>query len=196
MGFWWWSSSETEEVVPKRPSINLADPYAVKRALDEAASEAVLERGYAEDVSSSNVKLLLGVSACAAALVAQFFPWKFPDSWPLLYTCIALYVILNIALQFVGFVKEKNHILFTHPVTGSVTQTGLAISSTLPRFSDLYTLKVESADPKSIAAKPSVSLTKTVTKWFTSDGILAERVFLADVKTLLDEYEGESRKTK
>lgn len=48
---------------------------------------------------------------------------------------------------------------------GSFNSTGLVVSSKLPRFSDMYTLTIASADPKSISANKPVVLTKSVTKW-------------------------------
>lgn len=46
--------------------------------------------------------------------------------------------------------------------------TGLVVSSKLPRFSDLYTLTVASADPESISANKPVEFTKSVTQWSLS----------------------------
>ena len=48
---------------------------------------------------------------------------------------------------------------------GSFSSTGLAVSSKLARFSDMYTLCISSSDPKSIAANSPVEFTKSVTKW-------------------------------
>jgi len=103
--------------------------------------------------------------------------------------------VFNIILQLIGITKEKNAILFTYPLQGSFNSTGLVISSKLPRFSDLYTLTVSSADPKSVSANKPVNLTKSVTKWFTKDGILVEGLFWKDVERLIDDYTGD-RKTK
>lgn len=50
-------------------------------------------------------------------------------------------------------------------IQGSFNSTGLTVSSKLPRFSDMYTLTVASADPKSISANKTVEFTKSVTKW-------------------------------
>ena len=36
----------------------------------------------------------------------------------------------------------------------------------MPRFSDLYTLTIASADPKSISANEPVNSTKSVTQWY------------------------------
>jgi len=49
---------------------------------------------------------------------------------------------------------------------GSFLQTGIAVSSKLPRFSDMYTLRIESIDPKSNAARDPVEMTKSITKWW------------------------------
>ncbi|GBG64854.1 hypothetical protein CBR_g48322 [Chara braunii] len=142
-------ASGGEDVGRVKPKIvNLADPYAVKRQLDDVASED------------------------------------------------HTYVILNLVIQFVSFFKEKNYIVLTHPVERSCTRTGLAVSSKMSRFSDTYTLRIESADPTSKAAYPAVEFTKSVTTWFCSDGIFAEDIFEEDVEDLLEEYESDSRKKK
>ncbi|KAG1334282.1 hypothetical protein COCNU_03G004010 [Cocos nucifera] len=78
---------------------------------------------------------------------------------------------------------------------GSFNSTGLIVSSKLPRFSDMYTLTVASADPKSISANKHVQLTKSVTKWFTKEGVLVEGLFRKHVERLIDDYNGE-RKNK
>lgn len=117
-------------------------------------------------------------------------------SWNGIILDYGKYVIFNVILQYVNLTKEKQYILFTHPFPGSFSGTGLAISSKLPRSSDMYTLRIESADSQHILALPPVELTKSVTKWFTKDGVLAEDIFWDDVESLLDTYENESRKSK
>ncbi|KAI4384523.1 hypothetical protein MLD38_002666 [Melastoma candidum] len=94
------------------------------------------------------------------------------------------------------YTKEKNAILFTYPPTVSFSSTGLVVSSKLPRFSDSYTLTISSADPKSVAAKKPVEFTKSVTQWFTKEGVLVEALFRKDVEALVDEYNKEPKKTK
>ncbi|ONK61165.1 uncharacterized protein A4U43_C08F26900 [Asparagus officinalis] len=97
--------------------------------------------------------------------------------------------------EFISYTKEKNAIMFTYPPPGSFSSTGLIVSSKLPRFSDMYTLTVASADPKSISANKPVQFTRSVTKWFTKDGILVEGLFWKDVERLIDDYNGD-RKSK
>ncbi|XWS56680.1 hypothetical protein CRYUN_Cryun09bG0106400 [Craigia yunnanensis] len=116
------------------------------------------------------------------------------------HVCLILdfgkYIAFNGLLQLIIYTKEKNAILFTYPPTGSVTSTGLVVSSKLPRFSDLYTLTIESADPKSISAGKPVEFTKSVTQWFTKDGVLVEGLFWNDVEALIDDYAAEPKKKK
>lgn len=183
----------------KPKAINLDDHHSIKCALDDAVSEVVLGRGFVENVTLSNVKMGLGLITCSIAVAAQFYPKKFPENKTFLIGCIVLYVFFNALLQYVIFTKEKDHILFTYAFPGSFSSTGLAISSKLPRSSDMYTLTIASADPQSIAAHPPVRLTKSVTKWFTKVGVLLEDSFFSDVEKLLDDYavdRKESRKSK
>ncbi|TYI08153.1 hypothetical protein ES332_A10G278700v1 [Gossypium tomentosum] len=175
---------------------NLLDHGSIKHILDESVTEIVKSRGYVEDVRMSNIRLLLGTIIIVIALVAQFYKKKFPENRDFLIGCIVLYIVFNGILQLVIYTKEKNAILFTYPPAGSVTSTGLVVSSKLPRFSDLYTLTIASADPKSISAGKPVELTKSVTQWFTKDGVLVEGLFWKDVETLINDYATEPKKKK
>ncbi|KAL9421623.1 hypothetical protein AB3S75_033990 [Citrus x aurantiifolia] len=191
------SSSTSTEMANKNPKkANLLDHHSIKHILDESVSEIVTSRGYVEDVRMSNVRLLLGTIIIAIALVAQFYKKKFPENRDFLIGCIALYIVFNGILQLIIHTKEKNAILFTYPPEGSFTSTGLVVSSKLPRFSDLYTLTIASADPKSISAGQPVEFTKSVTQWFAKDGVLVEGLFWKDVLALLDEYAIEPKKKK
>ncbi|KAE8712077.1 putative signal peptidase complex subunit 2 [Hibiscus syriacus] len=159
---------------------NLLDHSSIKHLLDESVSEIVKSRGYVEDVRMSNGRLLIGTMTIVIALVAQFYKKKFPENRDFLIGCIKCnllwyfhvslildsgkYIVFNGVLQLIIYTKEKNAILFTYPPAGSVTSTGLVVSSKLPRFSDLYTLTIASADPKSISAGKPVELTKSVTQ--------------------------------
>ncbi|KAK2430928.1 hypothetical protein P8452_44252 [Trifolium repens] len=179
---------------------NLLDHHSIKHILDESVSEVVTGRGYVEDVRLSNVRLLIGSVIIVIALFAQFYKKKFPENRDFLLACIALYpfycLLFIYCVFLIIYTKEKNAILFTYPPAGSFTSTGLVVSSKLPRFSDMYTLTVESADPKSISASEPVHLTKSVTEWFTKDGVLVEGLFWKDVEALIAQYTKEPKKSK
>ncbi|KAG4109927.1 hypothetical protein ERO13_D13G017700v2 [Gossypium hirsutum] len=175
---------------------NLLDHNSLKHILDESVPEIVTSRGYAEDVRMSNVRLFIGTIIIVIALFAQFYKKKFPGNRDFLIGCIVLYIVFNVILQLFSYRKEKNAIMFTYPPPGSVTSTGLVVSSKLPRFSDLYTLSIASADPKSISAGRPVEFTKSVTQWFTKDGVLVEGLFWKDVGALIDDYAAVPKKKK
>ncbi|KAH9766975.1 putative signal peptidase complex subunit 2 [Citrus sinensis] len=183
------SSSTSTEMANKNPKkANLLDHHSIKHILDESVSEIVTSRGYVEDVRMSNVRLLLGTIIIAIALVAQFYKKKFPENRDFLIGPASLVCIFGILLVHANCVSVLHK--------GSFTSTGLVVSSKLPRFSDLYTLTVASADPKSISAGQPVEFTKSVTQWFAKDGVLVEGLFWKDVFALLDEYAIEPKKKK
>ncbi|KAM1487329.1 hypothetical protein ACFX13_001485 [Malus domestica] len=189
--------SDSPNKNPKKA--NLLDHHSIKHTLDESVTEIVTGRGYVEDVRLSNVRLFLGTIIIAIALFAQFYKKKFPENRDFLILCIVLYPNLsffNAVLQLIIFTKEKNAILFTYPPADSFTSTGLVVSSKLPRFSDMYTLVIASSDPKSISANQPVQFTKSVTQWFTKDGVLVEGLFWKDVEALINEYQREPKKSK
>ncbi|KAI7733557.1 hypothetical protein M8C21_002355 [Ambrosia artemisiifolia] len=175
-------TTSSTTVNPKKT--NLLDHHSIKHLLDETVTEIVASRGYSEDVRLSNVRLLIGAIIIIIALFAQFYYKKFPDNKNFLIGCI-----------LIVYTKEKNAFLFTYPPAGSAyNSTGLMVSSKLPRFSDMYTLTIASADPKSISAKPTVEFTKSVTKWFTKDGVLVEGLFWKDVEGLINDYANKKSK--
>ncbi|CAA7394416.1 unnamed protein product [Spirodela intermedia] len=179
--------SGTQGKSPKK--VNLLDQNAIKNLLDESITEIVTSKGYPEDVRTSNMRLLIGTVIIGIALLAQFYPKKFPENKDFLF-----YVVLSALLQVITYTKEKNAILFTHPPPGSFHTTGLIVSSKLPRFSDMLTLTVASADPKSVASNKPVQLTKSVTEWFTKEGILVEGLFSKDVERLIDDYAADRKR--
>nr|XP_011459602.1 PREDICTED: probable signal peptidase complex subunit 2 [Fragaria vesca subsp. vesca] len=187
---------ETKDASSKPKKVNLSDHSSIKHLLDESVSEIVKSCGYVEDTKLSNLNLLIGTIVITIALFAQFYKKKFPENYNFLIGCITSYIIINGVLQLISYVKEKNAILFTHPPVGSFSTTGLVVSSKLPRFSDLYTLTIASADAKSVSANKPVELTRSVTKWFTKDGELVEGLLWKEVDGLINKYAREPKKSK
>ncbi|GAA0165388.1 protease [Lithospermum erythrorhizon] len=172
-----------QEKIQKPKKTNLLDHQSIKNLLDESVTEIVKGKGYGEDVRMSNTRLLIGLFIIIVALFAQFYNKN-------------TYIVFNGLLQLLMYTKEKNAILFTYPPQGSFDSTGLIVSSKLARFSDMYTLTIASADPDSISAKPPVEIRKSVTQWFTKDGVLVEGLFWKDVEGLIHAYAKEIKKSK
>eukprot|EP00958_Prasinococcus_capsulatus_P010309 scaffold1006_cov408-Prasinococcus_capsulatus_cf.AAC.2 len=176
--------------MPEPRQVNKWDIAAVKRILDERACAIVLDSGYREDFYVSNVKILLGLLTCGFAIVAQFYPEKFPENVSVLMACIGGYILFNLVLQLFINYKEVDNILFTHAKdTAKFVNPGILVASRMDRFQDVYTLEIKGKAIKGKAAQRPVKLEKSVAKWFDVDGVLAENIFKADVLKLLQEYE-------
>ncbi|KAJ3679569.1 hypothetical protein LUZ60_017580 [Juncus effusus] len=74
---------------------NLLDPHSIKHLLDESVTEVVKSKGYTENVKLSNLKLLIGAIIIGIALLAQFYPKKFPENRDFLIICIISYPLLS-----------------------------------------------------------------------------------------------------
>ncbi|KAG8064695.1 hypothetical protein GUJ93_ZPchr0004g40026, partial [Zizania palustris] len=105
------------KATPKKA--NLLDQHSMKHLLDETISDVVKSKGYTEDTRLGNWKLAIGAAVIAVALLAQFYPKKFPQNREFLLGCIAIYpyILLNLVLLILSYTKEKDAILFTHPPT-------------------------------------------------------------------------------
>ncbi|GFP86305.1 probable signal peptidase complex subunit 2 [Phtheirospermum japonicum] len=166
---------KVETATNKNPKkANLLDHHSIKHILDESVTEIVTSKGYPEDVRLSNIRLLIGVIIIVIALFAQFYNKKFPENRNFFIGCIGIQ--WDITADYIPQGKECNDV---------------HLSS-----SNLYTLSIASADPKSVSAKPPVEFTKSVTKWFTKEGVLVEGLLWKDVEGLINEYAKESKKSK
>lgn len=163
-----------------------------------AAWQVLVDSGYPEDFTVSNLKIVLGAVACVFALVAQFYPLKHPKNVPLLVVCVAAYTLLSSVLQVHAWVKEKDYVLLTYAKEGSAKGLyGLRLASTMERFSDVYKAKLCSTAAPGPGVPAEVTLEKSVTAWFHEDGYLAEAELKKDVLDMLARYEAqESRKTR
>ena len=106
--------------------------------------QAILDAGYEEDFFVSNVKIGLGSLTCeqqpsltgsqlmfaqartsskapcdfcriVIALLAQFYPKKYPDNWLLLLICLVLYGIGTAILSVFTTLVEDDSFLITRP---------------------------------------------------------------------------------
>ena len=93
-------AEETVMVTAKKTV--LGDTATIKRLMDDAAITALLdedELDYDEDVSLSNVKLVVGFAGVGASLVSHAFPAPFPKNWWVLLICCAFYFAMSGVLQ-------------------------------------------------------------------------------------------------
>lgn len=86
-------------------------------------AQAVLDMGYEELHTVTHVKIALGLVTCGLALLAQFYPVKFPANYNVLVMCVAGYVFFNTLLQLYITYVEKGIVLFTKPKVGATSQS-------------------------------------------------------------------------
>ena len=107
------SSSSSSSSSPAPIKVNLGDASAIKHVLDEQAALAVCAAGYEEDVTLSNLKLLLGALAVCIAAACNLLPAPFPSSLRLIQWSVALYLLCHLLLQALHLTLPRHCILIT-----------------------------------------------------------------------------------
>jgi signal peptidase complex subunit 2 len=201
---------EEEEVVYLQ--VDTGDIIKLKQILDETVANTFLEENYLEasnagkgksinleeDHKWNNIKLIVMTVACVFAMVAQFAPLPFPDSRPVLGSCCAAYFILSGVLQLVTTFVDRDCILITKVMKKSqtsgasmeknpnLTKYGLRIRTSLPRFSEFYTVQIEYQD---LENSPFVVQTWSVGKFFDAEGMFDEYGLEDEVEQLFRRFE-------
>ena len=126
------------------------------------------------------------------ACLAQFWPVKYPDSYWLLVACVCGYTLLSTLVNGVGVLLEKDTIVLTKARQG---RGGMTARSSLPRFSETYTLAVRPRGTPPGSAREA-TLEKSVGKYFDAEGMLHAEVVEADTAALLERVGGQDAKPK
>jgi nicotinamidase-related amidase len=113
----------------------------------------------------------------------------------LLMVCVVAYWLCYALLQIIVIFWEGDHILFTNEM--STARQPLAVRSTLPRFSDIYTLilapkhtqKNQSQQQQQQLVKKDVS----IAQFIYEDGTFAKDRFSQFVRSALREFETQQR---
>lgn len=179
----------------------LGDTATMKRLLDDHVAEVLQgELKYEEDVALSNVKLVVGFAGVGAALASHVYPKPFPHNWWVLLACCAWYFAMSGVLQFLLSYVELEAFLQLKPRAPG--GAGLNIASSLPRFTDTYSLAITPLPRGSLfmwsapkfrhapgGADGVFAAEASVTKFFDEDGVFAEVPFGEWVRGLVAAYE-------
>eukprot|EP00301_Raphidiophrys_heterophryoidea_P021302 c5775_g1_i2.p1 GENE.c5775_g1_i2~~c5775_g1_i2.p1 ORF type:complete len:198 (+),score=47.57 c5775_g1_i2:45-596(+) len=169
---------------------NTGDWSFVKTTLDTQILK-IVEEDYDVDKSLMNLKLVMGYIAIAFALLAQFYPMKWPDSWWLTAVCVFVYTSLSSIMQLMIWYYNMDNTL-TKP-TGKSDPHGMCFSSELPRFSDNFTIRISSRGGKDSNGKvQELEATESISKWFDKDGVFYPDQFEPFVRNLLDTWESKA----
>lgn len=196
---------EEEEVeyeeVPNPFIIETGDSVKVKQVFDDTICFVLTDKkhaNYQANYSFDNKKFLLMFFACAAALIAQFYPMPFPDSRGLIFVCCAVYFIISFVLQLIQMFVDKDCILILYPKK-DITSHETIVRTSFARFQEYFELILEKQSKNS---KSSQSQTETKTtakmyvgKYFTEAGEYDEESFTADLLLLLERYENQQYTT-
>lgn len=190
------------ESVGIRTPVNLGDQAGLKRGLDDCAVSSILDAGYDEDFLVSNVKIILGGITIAIALLAQFYPKKYPDNWMILLVCLIFYSLGTAALSLFTSLVEEDSFLITKPKK-DVGELILRVSSRLPRYSDEYKLMLDSSRNRKVTVSSlwrqcpregTATLKCSLTDFYDDKGFLHEEKFTAEVRKLLSKFEQSYKK--
>mmetsp|Transcript_13891 Transcript_13891/g.19455 ORF Transcript_13891/g.19455 Transcript_13891/m.19455 type:complete len:229 (+) Transcript_13891:167-853(+) len=174
--------------------VDVGDTVKVKQVLDETVAAAVLER-IEEDYRLDNFKLGIMTTACVFAVVAQFGPVPFPESRPVLGVCCCAYFLLSGLLQLIVTFVDQDCILITKPKQGTsnkmLASKGIRVSSTLPRFSEWYTITLEfqGYESKENDPSPKVEQKWSVGQFFDVEGMFDEIGLMQATDEVYDKFE-------
>jgi hypothetical protein len=174
--------------------VNKYDGRAVKQLFDDHVIKVIAEeKGYGEDTRLSNVKLVLGLVCSGIALLSHFYPLPFPKNMPLLIVGTVTYWLLAMVIQIIVTFLEGDRILSTDETV--TARQPLIVSSTLPRFSDTYTLIIT---PKYNHGSQQRTLKKetSIAQFIHEDGTFAKERFAQYVRNVLREFETKRNSTR
>jgi len=195
-------TEEEEEEELELLQVDLGDMVKLKQVLDESVAGALLENQHLpEDYVWDNWKLGIMFAACCFAMMAQFAPIPFPESRPILGLCGSLYFCLSGVLQLMATFVDRDAILWTLPTDPTSTtfknkdlsKCGLKVRSSLPRFSEWYTVTIEFQTPKKEGdnTKPLrfVQQQWSVGQFFDKEGYFDEVGLTMEIEKLFDRFD-------
>lgn len=157
------------------------------------------DQGYVESTFVSNVKIVAGTIAVAAALYSHFGPGEFPANKPVVFACVAIYIFCVSLINLTSFVLEASAI-YVGTLTSrmiQVSQGSLAkkiwVHTTIGgKGSSDYKVELRLA---SRSKKGSVAKSTPYEKFITEDGRFLSDVFRAEMRSILSELSPGVKKT-
>ncbi|CAN8064909.1 unnamed protein product [Agarophyton chilense] len=193
------ASTSQSKSKAKLDKSGLYDLQQVKRLLDDEIMAFMEDQGYVESTTASNIKIVAGTVAVAAALYSHFGPGEFPANKPVVFACVAIYLVCVGLINISSFVLEASAI-FVGSLSKRVKQVSkialcdkVWIHSTIGgKGSSAYKVEIRQA-PRS--KHGSVSKSTPYEKYITEDGHFLSSEFRIDMTALLSQLSPGSKKT-
>jgi hypothetical protein len=176
--------------------INVYDIGGLKQKLDKNVRDILLEeKGYKEDFTASNLKIVFGAIASISAIIAYFRK----DSVPILILC-SIYLVFGFISQAIGSYLEKKTILLTKSSFHSdIIRVESGVNLDKNEECPTYTLKIVSMKPglgligRYRQSTKSAERKLKVNEFFDSNGIVHFRRLQKEVNDLLALVQGKKQ---
>jgi len=178
--------------------VNLGDTNALKNALDEIVGKPYTERGFTENMSQDNIKILLGIACSLFGLFGQFHHWmgfpSFPNDRHILLICVLGYVVFSSAMTVVLFFNGGCIFRLDAPESSNFGEaysylkgiSKLNVITNLPRFDGIYEImleiQTEDGEWHSHESCSDLKSDRSLGEFFTENGTLVETNFTKFVR--------------
>ncbi len=163
------------------PPIDVLDPVAVHRGINDCISKLITFTEYKENFSISNAKLVIMGLACAIATFATLGPHSFPENRSILGVCVGLYTGLCLLLQILSVFIEKDIVVTTYDLPNK-PKSALQISTMMEKGESTIRIKVEFVDA---LMTHSEETSFSVGRYYSKLGDIDERALQSDLVILI-----------
>ncbi|KAI9021623.1 microsomal signal peptidase 25 kDa subunit-domain-containing protein [Phycomyces nitens] len=162
--------------------INKNDCVQAKNALDDEISTYFGNNLFKEVHTHTDIKLLLGYLSCAIAGGAFLYEYKtsFQEAQSVTLVCVITFWVLQLGISAYSSTVEKGVVFVGKNEKGTIQ-----VKSTMEPYSPIYKLELvykESNPPK----KVTYTLSKSISSWITTKGIVDQVRFHEDLQHSLD----------
>lgn len=168
-------------VAPKH--VNLGDSRQLENAFDACIIDQLVLKGYTQEQTLANLKLLFGVFACSAIGYAYYLN-HFVEKWMVGFLCL-FYFLVSWTFTFNEWYLEKDTIGIFHK-KGHI----IRVSANMKKYDRIYNLTISQLTNLSFIDRYTKDKAKKeykldVQEYFNTEGVIAsQKVYSAIVDSL------------